>query len=268
LKFYDKKKRILYLSVRRALERFNSQMQNSLMSMSQHQPSMNYMSRQVPNGYPPRQGNFDSYQPVDPHQYEAWINANRPIAPPPPPSNTGTGYQSIIGRRRQMRQDDIYHDNTSVGNGYSSSLFLNSSNSYPYMNFSDEPPVIPPRLHRDMYHEQQEYLTENINNNNNNHPPFIPHVYPTINGFRPINHQYLPPEFLQQFQEDEYLRYRAQSTSSNTSSDSVNPSRFIHQRLPPTTTRTNLQPNKNISPDNTQLLSGKKISKNFFFSLI
>ena len=143
-------------------------MQNSLMNMSQQPPTMNSMSRQFSNGYPPRQGNFESYHPQESHQYETWNNSNRPI---PPTAQTSTGYQSIIGRRRQVRHDDNYSDQTSVGNGYSSSLFLNSQNSYPYMNYADEPPMIPPRLHRDIYHEQQEYLSDNMNNNNNNHHP-------------------------------------------------------------------------------------------------
>ncbi len=236
-------------------------MQNSLMSMSQHQPNTNYMSRQFSNGYPPRQGSFDTFHPIDPQQYDAWINSNRSMAPPlQPPSNTSTGYQSIIGRRRQMRHDDVYHDNTSVGNGYSSSLFINSQNSYPYMNYSDEPPAIPPRLHRDLYHEQQEYLSDNMNNNNNNNG-YVQHVYPsgTINGFQPMHHQYIPGDYFQQIQDEEYLRHRAQSTSSNTSSDSVNQIRLMQQRLPPTSTRTNFPSNKNISPDHSQIPSGKFI---------
>lgn len=238
-------------------------MQNSLMTMPQHQQNMNYMSRQFSHGYPPPlQGNYDAVHPVDPNQYESWINSHRPMQQP---SSTSTGYQSIIGRRRQIRHDDVYHDHTSVGNGYSAPLFMNSQNSYPYMNYSDDPPpVIPPRLHRDIYHEhqqqqyQQDYLSENINNNNNNNS-FVHHGYPpTMNGFRPvINHQLMPGDYLQQFQEEEYLRHRAQSTSSNTSSDSTNPIRLIHQRLPPTSTRLNLHQNNNLSPNDAQLLSGK-----------
>jgi hypothetical protein len=233
-------------------------MQNSLINVSQHHPNMNYMSRQFTHGYP-HQANFDSCYPTDPYQPDAWINSHRPIPPPPTTSSTSTGYQSIIGRRRQMRHDDVFHDTTSVGNGYSAPLFLNSQNVYPYMNFSDEPPpVIPPRFHRDIYHEQQEYISENVNNNNNNNG-YIYHAYPTtINGFRPINHQFIPTDYFQQYQEDEYLRHRNQSTSSNTSSDSVNPIRLIQQRLPPTFTRANLQQNKNLLPDdNSQLPSGK-----------
>jgi len=230
-------------------------MQNSLLNMSQHQPNMNYMSRQFSHGYLPQQSNFDSFHPMDSHQYDAWINSQRSI---PSTSNTNAGYQSIIGRRRQIRHDDIYHDNSNIGNGYSSSLFINSQNSYPYMNYSDEPPIIPPRLHRDIYHEQPEYLSDNINNNNNNNSGYIHHhhhAYPTgTNGFHP----FIPTDCYQQFQEDEYLRHRAQSTSSNTSSDSVNLIRLIQQRLPPAMARTNLQQNKNILPDYPQSPSGKK----------
>ena len=236
------------------------------MTMSHHQPSNNYMSRQYSNGYPPRQGSFDTFQHLDPQ----WNNGNRSMAPPPlqplqPASGTSTGYQSIIGRRRQMRNDDSFHDHTSVGNGYSSSLFINSQNSYPYMNYSDEPPAIPPRLHRDLYHEQQqqqqqlqqEYLCENLNNNNNN--GYIHHVYPggTMNGYHPVNHQFIPGDYYQQIQDEEYLRHRAQSTSSNTSSDSVNQIRLMQQRLAPTSTRPNYPTNTTLSPDHLQMPSGK-----------
>jgi hypothetical protein len=233
-------------------------MQSSFMTMPQQPPppNMNYMARQFPNGYP-RQENIGSFYPVEPNQYDPWAaNSHRP---PPPTSNTNTGYQSIIGRRRQMRHDEIYHD---IGNGYST--LMNPQNAYPmanpYMNFPDEPPMIPPRLHRDFYHEQQqqEYLTENINNNNNNNNhPFIHHAYPaTTNGFRPINYQYIPSDSFHQLQEDEYLRHRAQSTSSTTSSESLHPIRLIHQRLPPTAVRTNIQQN------NSQLPSGEVTPSN------
>jgi hypothetical protein len=238
--------------------------------MSHHQPSNNYMSRPYTNGYPPRQGSFDTFQQVDPQ----WNNGNRSMAPLPPSSGTSTGYQSIIGRRRQMRSDDSFHDHTSVGNGYSSSLFINSQNSYPYMNYSDEPPAIPPRLHRDLYLEQQqqqqqllqqEYLSENLNNNNNN--GYIQHVYPggTMNGYHPVNHQYIPGDYYQQIQDEEYLRHRAQSTSSNTSSDSVNQIRLMQQRLAPTSTRSNYPTHKTLSPDPLQIPSGRLISKHFDF---
>lgn len=224
--------------VRRALERFNCQMQNSLMSMSQHSTMLN---RQFQNGYLSQ----------EPYQHETWTNPTRPPA-------TSTGYQSIIGRRRQVRHDDGYHDHTSIGNGYSSSLFLNNQ---PYSTYSDETNFHPPHFHRDPYHEQQDYLSENFNNNNNNN-----HLYAynngMINGFQPINHQYIPPEYYQQYQDDELLRHRAQSTSSTTSSDSINHIRLMQQRLPPTSTRNNFQLNKNSSPENSQIPSGQTTPSN------
>ncbi|CAF1512856.1 unnamed protein product [Rotaria sp. Silwood1] len=254
--------------VRRALERFNSQLQHSLMNTPQYQPTMNGMSRPIPNGYP-RQGNFDSYYPPDSHQYDPWANFNRTMPPAP---NTSTGYQSIIGRRRQLRHDDNYHDVTSVGNAYSSLVFVNSQNPYPtennlYMNFPNEqPPAIPPRLHRDVYREQQpEYISENINNNNNNNNnnAYIHQGYATIpNGFRPISHTYMPSDSFHQYQDDEYLRHRAQSTSSTTSSDSVHPIHLTKQRLPPTFTRTNIQQNKKLSADDSQSPSGQTTPNN------
>ncbi|CAF3707147.1 unnamed protein product [Rotaria sordida] len=253
--------------VRRALERFNSQMQNSLMQMPQQQQNMNGMSRTIPNGYP-RQGNLDSFYPNDLHPYDPWTNFNRSMPPTP---NASTGYQSIIGRRRQLRHDDNYHDNTSVGNAYTSLLFVNSQNPYPqinnpYMNLPDEPPAIPPRLHRDVYREQQEYISENVNNNNNNNNnnAYIQQGYSTMpNGFRPISHTYMPSDSFHQFQDDEYLRHRAQSTSSTTSSDSVHPIHLTKQRLPPTFARTNIQQNKKLLPDDhSQLQSGQTTPNN------
>ncbi|CAM4740130.1 unnamed protein product [Rotaria magnacalcarata] len=241
--------------VRRALERFNCQMQNSLMTMSQCQPNTNGLYRQNSNGYP-RQSNFDSFYPTDPQPNDPWTNFNRPMQPSP--ASATTGYQSIIGRRRQLRHDDIYHDTSTVGNGYSSSAFINGI----YMNFSDEPPALPPRLHRDLFQEQQEYLCENVNNNNNNNLS-MQQVYPTgPNGFRPINQSYMPSDSFHQFQDEEYLRHRAQSTSSTTSSDSAHPIRLNKQQLPPTFTRTNIPQNKKISPDDSQVPSGHTTPSN------
>ena len=89
-------------------------------------------------------------------------------------------------------------------------------------------------------------------------------------GFHPGNQQYFPPDYFQQLQEDDYLRHRAQSTSSNTSSDSINQIRLMQQRLPPTSARTNYPQNKNTSPENSQLPSGnflleQKVYFQFFF---
>ena len=135
-------------------------------------------------------------------------------------SSLNGGYQSIIGRRRYTaRSDDPNHfvmENTSVGDGYTSSIFTNSQNPYQNtnhymnMNMSDEPPAIPPRFRRDTYdinepyrrHSTDEYLSENINNNNNNNSnhTYIHHAYPATitnsTGFRPINIHYnqLPQE--------------------------------------------------------------------------
>jgi hypothetical protein len=236
-------------------------MQNSLMQTSQHQPNMNYIPRQFSTEFP-RQGNHESFYPADPPQYDPWTNVNRGM--PLTANNTSTGYQSIIGRRRQIRHDDVYHDNTNIGNGYSSSsLFANSQNPYPminsHVNYTDEPPIIPPRLNRDLYHEQQEYPSDNANNNNNNNNnnTYIHYGYPpTSNGFRAASHQYIPSDSFHQFQEEDYLRHRAQSTSSTTSSDSVHPIRLLQQRLPETSPRTNIPQNKKTSPDNSQIASG------------
>jgi hypothetical protein len=234
--------------VRRALERFNSQMQNSYSSIPQYQPTNSYLSRQ---------GNL----------HEPYLNSNRPTLMTTSTSSTnsgggGAGYQSIIGRRRQTRYDDpnsYFVDNPSVGDGYSSSVFVNSQNPYPathhYMNMSDEPPAIPPRFRRENYrtddindphrrHSTDEYLSENINNNNNNshtlpRETFIHHAYPATitnaTSFRPINFHY------NQFSsEQDDLQDRAQSTSSTNSSESLtqqqqqrlNNLRHQPQRLP------------------------------------
>lgn len=203
------------------------------MNMSQQSTMFN---RQYQNGYPPSQ---------EPYQHESWSNTT---ARPP---TTSTGYQSIIGRRRQIRHDDGYHDHTSIGNGYSSSLFLNPQQ---YPAYSEETNNFPPRFHRDMYHEQPDYLSENFNNNNNNHQPY---AY-AANGFHPINHQFIPPDYYQQYQDDELLRHRAQSTSSTASSDSINQIRLMQQRLPPTSNRNNFQ----LNQDNSQIPSGETTPSN------
>ena len=233
--------------------------------------------------------NFDSFYATDTHHYNPWTNFNRPTSTT---SSTSTGYQSIIGRRRQMRHDDNFHDSISIGNGYSSVFFNKSQNLYPttnsYMNLSDQPPVIPPRMNRNLFREQHEYTYENDNNNNNNNDnnnnnnndnnnnnnnnnnddntnqnPYIHQVYSAIsNGFRPISDPSTPVDSFHQLQEDGYLRHRAQSTSSTTSSDSINPVRLIKQKLPPTSARASLQQNKKVFlDDNSQVPSGKKFSK-------
>jgi hypothetical protein len=234
-------------------------MQNSLLSTSQYQPTNNYL---------PRQGNFQ----------DSWINTNRPTLMTTSTSSTSSGgYQSIIGRRRHTtRQDDsnnYFVDNPSVGDGYSTSLFYNTQNSYPitnhYMNMSDEPPIIPPRFRRDNYrhedindqyrrHSTDEYLSENLNNNNNNshtipRETFIHHAYPATitnsTGFRPININYnqIPSE-----QDD--LRDRAQSTSSTNSSDS------LKQRSNNIRTKMNNQQRLPPSSVNEQILSNNSPS--------
>ena len=267
----------LCFSVRRALERFNCQMQHSMMTMSQHQqqpppapvPTMNYMSSQYPAGYA-RQGSYDPFYSGEPNQVEAWTNSYHSMPRPSNPNGNSSGYQSIIGRRRQMRHDETYFDNTSVGNGYSSSLFLNSQNPYamvnPYMNLSDEPPIVPPRFSRENYLDQREYLSENVNNNNNsNHPlhqyggtPGAAAYPPPTNGFRSIHNPYPPSDVYHPFQEEDYLRHRAQSTSSTTSSESVHPIRLVHQRLPPTMARTHPPQKNGFTSEQGQLSSGKR----------
>jgi len=248
-------------------------MQNSLLSTSQYQPINSYLSRQ---------GDFQ----------DNWMNSNRPSLMTTSTSSTssgggGGGYQSIIGRRRQTRPDDpntYFIDNPSVGDGYSSSIFSNSQTmTNPYMNMSNEPPVIPPRFRRENYrnddindqyrrHSTDEYLSENVNNNNNNptgsRDVFIHHAYPATitnaTGFRPINMHYNP---LSSEQDDSHDR--AQSTSSTNSSDSLKQQqqqqRSNHirtqinnqQRLPPSSInerKTNEQIISNkLSPDNSPL---------------
>jgi len=194
--------------IRRALERFNCQVQNSLMTTSAYS------------------------RPTQPNQY---YDQN-------PRSNimtTSGGYQSIIGRRRQTRYDEVptYQKDqlSSVGDGYSSSVFANPPQSY-YMNMSNEPPApppaIPPRYRRDDYfadpyrrYSNEDYLSENTNNNNNTHPygqeTFIHHAYPATitnaTSFRPIHihyNQQIDPSNI-------YSRDRPQSSSSTTSTDSI-----------------------------------------------
>ena len=239
------------------------------MTTSQHQPANeNYMPRQYSNGYL-RQPSNDSFYSTDSNQYDGW---NNPTGRPPTGSS---GYQSIIGRRRQLRQDDVYLDPSSVGNGYSASPFVNAPNPYPpashYMNLSDEPPAVPPRFPRELYHDQHEYLSDNMNNNNNNyhhhhhqqqqqqhHPAPVHSAYAgPMNGFRPINNHYYPTDAYNQYADEDHLRHRAQSTSSTTSSDSVRPIRLIHQRLPPTMARTHIPHDKQFSLDHSQYPSGE-----------
>ena len=196
-------------------------MQSTYPSTSPYQPSNSYLSRQ---------NNFQ-----DPYSSS---NRSNLMTTSSSSTTSGGGYQSIIGRRRQTRYDDpnsYLVDNPSVGDGYSSSLFVNSypANNY-YTNTSDEPPVVPPRFRRteemiDPYrrHSTDEYLTDNINNNNNNNnsntlprDTFIHHAYPATitnaSGFRPINIHYN-----QYSSEQEELYDRAQSASSTNSSDSL-----------------------------------------------
>ena len=200
--------------IRRALDRFNNQVQNSYISRSNH-PSDSYFT-----------GNRSNLMTTS--------------------TNSSTGYQSIIGRRRQQQQtrhdepNNYFVDNPSVGDGYTSSYFSNSQNAgYPtmnrYMEMPEPPPIVPPRLRRfedtyDQYrrHSTDEFLSENYNSNNNNNnnnsqtlsrDPFIHHAYPATitnsNGFRPINVNY---------HQDEYFD-RAQSSSSTNSSESFQRSR-------------------------------------------
>lgn len=248
-------------SVRRALERFNSQLQNSLLTSSQYQPS-----------YLTRSGTFN----------DNYFNSTRPSLMTTSTISNGStgsaelggGYRSIIGRRRFIRYDDpnSYFEAPIVGEAYSSSIFSKLENppasTNNYVNLSDQPPAIPPRMRRSNYqnedmndhyrrHSTDDYLSENINNNNNSQTiyrdPFIHHAYPAtitnIPSFRPINtdyvQQYDPSNQISQEQED--LRHRTQSTSSTNSSESIkqqqrlarpNSIRTQQARLPP---RANIQ---------------------------
>ncbi|CAF3610328.1 unnamed protein product [Rotaria sordida] len=263
--------------VRRAVERFNIQLQNSLLSTSQYQPRTNYSSNHDP-----------------------WLNTNRStlMTTSTPSCGTGGGYQSIIGRRRLTRYDDPnnFLDQSNIGDAYSTSVFSNSQNPYlttnHYMNISDQPPIIPPRLRRtnnyqnedinDQYrrHSIDEYLSENINNNNNNNnnnnqslpnDTFIHYAYPATitntTNFRPINidynQQYDSTNQLSQEQDD--LHDRTQSISSTNSSDSIKqqqrsgrptnfPTQINHQQRlpPPTSIRTNLQQNERRTNERIQ----------------
>jgi hypothetical protein len=242
-------------------------MQSSYSSTPQYQSNNSYLSRQ---------GNF----------HDPYMNPTRSTLMTTSTSSTnsgggggGGGYQSIIGRRRQTRYDDpnnYFVDNPNVGDGYSSSLFVNSQNSYPmnnqYMNMADEPPAIPPRFRRnedtiDHYRRRStdEYLSDNINNNNNNNNSqtlprnaFIHHAYPATitnaTGFRPINMHYN-----QISSEQEEFHDGAQSTSSTNSSESLIQQRLNHlrneQRLPPSSINER-KPNEQItgnksSPDHS-----------------
>ena len=195
-------------------------------------------SYQSANNYLSRQGNLpDSY-----------LTSNRPTLMTTSTSSTNSGYQSIIGRRRQTRHDDpnnYFVDNPSVGDGYSSSLFVHGQSSYPanshYMNMSDEPPAIPPRYRRtddaiDHYrrHSTDEYLSDNINTNNNNNSQtlprnaFIHHAYPATitnaTGFRPITTHYNPLSFEQdEFHEQRYERRTHEPINGNQISPTQSP---------------------------------------------
>ena len=255
--------------------------------MSQHQPSQpppfsnaHYPPRSYPNGNH-QLNNMDSFYGNDLNGTgETWTNSYHSMPRGSHLTNgssgaNGTGYQSIIGRRRQMRYDDGYFDTTSVGNGYSSSLFINAPNPHlmpnHFMGMPDEPsPMVTPRFTRDPYGDQVDYVCENVNNNNSNNPMQHqgymnqPHgtAYPSSgHGFRTINQAYPSADVYQQYQDEDYLRHRAQSTSSTTSSESVNPIRLLHQRIPTTTTRATLMANKNFSSEQCQMPPGK------FFSL-
>ncbi|UJR15369.1 hypothetical protein I4U23_002317 [Adineta vaga] len=272
--------------VRRALERFNSQVQNSLLSTSHYLPTNNYSSHQ---------GTFQ----------DNWPNSNRSTLMTTSTSSNSSagGYQSIIGRRRQTRHDDLSSssmEHPSVGDAYSSSIFNNSySSTNQYMNMPDEPPAIPPRFRRenhrtddinDQYrrHSIDEYHSENININNNNnnivaqhtHPreTFIHHAYPATitnsTGFRPIdihyNQQYEFYNHLSPEQDD--LQDHIHSPSSVHSSDSskqqqqqqrpIRPSQIRapmsnFHRLPPPSVTVRTSTQQNGRKVNEQMLSNK-----------
>lgn len=260
-------------------------MQNSLLSTSQYQPTNNYLSNQ--GGY-----------------HDPWMNSNRPsVMTTSATSNGGTGYQSIIGRRRFVRYDDVnsYLEHTSVGDAYTASVFANPQDPYATtnhymnmdMNMSDQPPVIPPRLRRTNYrndeindqyrrHSIDEYLSDNVNNNNNNNnqalpkESFIHYAHPATitntNEFQPINADY-NQQYDPSFQEQDDLRHRTQSTSSTNSSDSIKQQRSARTnnirtpmnnqpRLPPSSLslRTNIQQNERKT--NEKLIQNKSSPTN------
>ena len=282
-------------SVRRALDRFNSQVQNSLMTSSQYQPQSNAYIRP---------GNT----------YDPWQNPARPSLMTTS-STSGVGYQSIIGRRRQTRYDDtnqMFKDNSSIGDGYSASVFGNAPEpmAHHYMNMPEEPPALPPRYRRDPYrtddsadsyrrHSVDDYLSENTNNNNSNAYPqesYIHHAYPATitnaTSFRPINihynQQYEP--YPQYSQEQEDFRDRAQSTSSTNSSESAKlaSARPGHLRLASnnqqrypssaTSTRTTMQSNgrqpldqrstSKISPETPQAPAGTLSTRQLMLNVV
>lgn len=185
-------------------------MQNTYPSTPQYQSTNSYLTRQ---------GNIP----------DPYLTSNRSTLMTTSTSSTNSGYQSIIGRRRQTRHDDLnnyFVDNPSVGDGYSSSLFAHEHDPYTnhshYMNMPDRPPAIPPRYRRtddsiDHYrrHSTDEYLADNINTNNNNNSQtlprnaFIHHAYPATitnsTGFRPITTYYNPlPSEQDEFHDQRY----------------------------------------------------------------
>ena len=255
-------------------------MQNSRLSTSQYQTANSYLSHQ---------GNFSDSRMNSNHSTLMTTSTSS--------NSDGTGYRSIIGRRRQIRYDDPnnFIDNKSIGDAYSSSVFVQSQN--PYMNMFEEPPVIPPRLRRVNYrnedindryrrHSTDEYLSENTNNNNNNNPTlpqetFIHYAYPatvtSTTSFRPINidsnSQFDPYNQLSLDLED--FQDQAQSTSSTNSSDSIKQRQQRltrlnniqtqtnnQQRLPGSSLfeRTNIQ--QNGRKTNEQIISNKLSSNN------
>ena len=235
------------------------------MTSSQYQPQSNAYIRQ---------GNA----------YDPWPNSSRPSAMTTS-SNSGVGYQSIIGRRRQTRYDDTnqpFKDNLSIGDGYSASVFGNAPDpmGHHYMNMPDEPPAIPPRSRRDPYraedmgdsyrrHSVDDYLSENTNNNNSNAYPqesYIHHAYPATitnaTSFRPINihynQQYEP--YHQYSQEQEDFRDRAQSATSTNSSESAKPVSARPSQLRLASNNQQRYPSSAISTRTTMHSNGRKSS--------
>ncbi|CAF0997059.1 unnamed protein product [Adineta ricciae] len=281
--------------VRRALERFNSQVQNSMLSTPHYLP---------PNNYASHQGSFN----------DNWTNSNRSTQMTTSTSSNSSagGYQSIIGRRRYPRHDELNNssmDHSSIGDAYSSSLFNNSyATANSYVNMSDEPPAIPPRFRRENYrsddindqyrrHSIDEYHSDNINNNNNNNilpqhsrETYIHHAYPATitntTGFRPIDIHYNQPydSYNHIFHEHDDFHEHTHSPSSIHSSDGAKqrfarsnhiqpPTNNVHRLPPPiVSVRTSTQPNgrklneqmvlSKISSNNSQSPSGQNLQNN------
>ncbi|CAF0953181.1 unnamed protein product, partial [Didymodactylos carnosus] len=282
--------------VRRALERFNSQMQNSMISSTNHNTypyrepysSRNYdTNSQMTRDYYGGTNNFPyDHNSYNRSGYDTW-SGGRSVAPPLPQSTSN--YQSIIARRRQLRNDDTSITDSSgseVGGGYNSSVFAEGDQRYHYGNTTsaDIQPPIPPRfIRRDFRSEEQllepqfhRYLSEdfldqneNVNNNNNN-SAYIHHAYPatitnTNTGFRPIDvndyqHQQYHHNQVQDYndqQPNDITTYINSGMSSNINTNNNNNSDLLRDRAQSTSSTTSsdsLNTRRMIRPNNIRTI--------------